>query len=116
MGDVTEARDLGTRQLNLMLSGPSPAGLEEKKSLLLRITHKYVLSEQRLHEEQEETVAAVIRLINASTMEDFLKEGKNIMGGLFDDEEVGKFCENVCETWPSLSAVRDNVYTLSEKL
>ena len=49
-------------------------------------------------------------------MEDFLKEGKNIMGGLFDDEEVGKFCENVCETWPSLSAVRDNVYTLSEKL
>jgi len=72
--------------------------------------------ELRLHEEQEETVNTVIRLTNASTLADFIETGTSVVHGLFGEESVEKFCENICDTWPVLSAARNSVHTMREKL
>ena len=94
--DVLETRNSAIRQLTLMRSGPSPGGLEEKFFVTedhtpMRAHNSYITQqcsydaahietvqadvnflEQRLNEEQEETVDAMIRLTNASTLADFL--------------------------------------------
>jgi hypothetical protein len=60
--------------------------------------------EQRLDDEQQGMVIDIGKLLKSNTIDTFIASGRPLVEQLFPNE-LGQFCDEVCERWEELSAV-----------